>query len=360
MPILDRYLVIEISRALAAVAIILLLTTVGLFLGDTLADVARGKVPADLLLSQLALRSLGALTVLVPLALFLAIMLTLGRLHRDSEMVVITACGVSQARLLGPVARIALPAAAILLLLGLWVSPWAERAARTAVAEATARVSVAGLQPGRFQTIAAQDSVVYVESLDAAGVFYNAFVHIDRGGRKDVITAERGFQFEGPGGARYLALLNGTRSEGAPGAADFRIMRFQRNDIRVPERTDPMSVTRLETKPLQVLLEEADARAWAEVHWRLAPSLAVLVLAALAVPLAQGKPRQGYYGNLALGIAVYVVYANLLALGRSWIEGGQVPPWVGLFWLPLLALVAAVVLIRPRRRGPRRVSRAAA
>ncbi|MDX1570776.1 MAG: LPS export ABC transporter permease LptF [Xanthomonadales bacterium] len=357
MSILDRYLLNEISRSLLAVTAILLLTTVGLFLGDTLADVARGKVPADLLLSQLGLRSLGALTVLVPLALFLSILMTLGRLYRDSEMVVMTACGVSEVQLLRPLFRLVMPLTVVLLVLGFWISPWAERTARTAVAEATTRVSVSGLQPGRFQAIATEDSVVYVEAVEPGGVFHNAFVHIDRDGRKDIITAREGFQYQDPvSGAKYLALIDGTRSEGVPGEADFRMMRFARNDVRVPERTGPGSTNKQEAKRLSRLLEEADLAAWAEIHWRFAPALALIVLSMLAVPLARSRPRSGYYGNLTLGIAVYVVYANLLALGRTWIENGQVPVWLGLSWLPLIALVAVAILLRPPSRRGRRAA----
>ena len=354
MRILDQYLLREIARSLLAVTIILLLTTVGLFLGDTLADVARGRVPAELLLSQLGLRSVEALSVLVPLSVFLGIMLSLGRLYRDSEMVVMSACGVSRAYPYRPLVRIVLPTMALLLVLGLWVSPWAQRTAKEMVADAAARVTVAGLQPGRFQPIAARDSVVYVESVDPDGVFHNAFLHIDRDGRKDIVTAREGFQYQDPDtGARYLALLDGLRSEGVPGQADFRMMRFERNDVRVPDPEEGQAGLKHGALPLAELLEDTGPAEWAELHWRLAPALALLALTALAVPLSHTRPREGYYGNLVLGVLVYIVYANLLALGRSWLDKGDLPPWVGLWWLPAIALVAAVLLIRPPRRQRR-------
>ncbi|MEM9305084.1 MAG: LPS export ABC transporter permease LptF, partial [Pseudomonadota bacterium] len=350
---LDRYLVSETLRSLAALTLILLLTTVGMFLGDTLADVARGTVPAELLLGQLGLRSLGSLTILVPLALFLAVMLTLGRLDRDSEMVVMTACGVGRADLLWPLGRIVVPGFVLLLGLGMWVSPWADRIARQQVEDATSKISIMGLQPGRFQSIAARDSVVYVESVDPDGRFENAFVHVEREGRKDIVTAKSGFQYVDPAsGQRFIALLDGMRTEGVPGAADFRIMHFARNDIRIPAReSDATPRLRHESMTLRDLLDDPGPLEWAEIHWRFAPAVSMVAFVVLAVPLSRTRPREGYYGNLVVAILVYIAYANLLALARAWVERGDAPVWIGMTWLPVLALVAGAFLLRPGRRG---------
>ena len=351
MHTLNKYIVSEIVRSLLAVTILLLFVTLGLFLGDTLADVARGTVPADLLLSQLALRSLEATTILIPLAMFLAGLMTLGRLYRDSEMVVLSACGVSRRALLRPLMRLALPLAALLLVLGLWVSPWAQRTAKVQIAEATSKVSVAGLQAGRFQSIAAHDSVVYVESVSRDGSeFTGAFVHIERDGRKDIVTADRGFQYTDPAsGAKYLALIDGMRAEGVPGQGDFRIMRFDRNDVRIPEIESSGPGLRRGSMTLAELRAGDAHEDWAEFHWRLAPAIALLSLTLLALPLSYSRPRQGYYGNLLLGILVYVVYANLLALGKGWLEEGKLPQAFGLFWLPALSMVAAWWMLRQDR-----------
>jgi lipopolysaccharide export system permease protein len=89
---------------------------------------------------------------------------------------------------------------------------------------------------------------------------------------------------------------------------------------------------------------------WAEIHWRFAPAVSMFALVALAVPLSRTRPREGYYGNLVVAVLVYVAYANLLALAFAWVERGDAPVWIGMSWLPLVTLAAAVVLLR---RGAR-------
>jgi len=81
-------------------------------------------------------------------------------------------------------------------------------------------------------------------------------------------------------------------------------------------------------------------RGRAELHWRLGLPLATLLLALLAVPLSRSRPRQGRFARLFAGAVLYLVYMNLLALGRSWLGHGQLPGWAGLWWahVPVLLL----------------------
>ena len=352
MRIIDRYLFREVAQAWVAVTLILLLVTLGLAMGDTLADVARGKVPADLLLTQLTLYTLKGSTVLVPLSFFLAVMLSFGKLYRDSEMAVLAACGQSRWSLYRPLAFLVAPLLVVMTILSMWVSPWALRTSKSMLASAASEVSISGLKPGQFHEIASGGSVVYVESLDEEGRFTNAFIHLDRGGRKDIVTARSGYQYQDEAGTKYLVLLNGQRSEGVPGQADFRWMNFARNDVRLPQPDAIEAVTKMGALPLSELLTGDSASHWAELQWRLAPIAALLVLTALANPLSRTTPRKGYYGNLVLGVMLYIVYANLLAIGTAWLEDD--PPWriAGLWWVHAIGLALAAWLLRNRHRRP--------
>ena len=75
MLLIERYLLRQFVLSVAAVAAILLLVGVGGLLVDLMSEIARGKVPAALLLSQLGLRSLQVLPLLMPLALFVGLLL---------------------------------------------------------------------------------------------------------------------------------------------------------------------------------------------------------------------------------------------------------------------------------------------
>ena len=87
----------------------------------------------------------------------------------------------------------------------------------------------------------------------------------------------------------------------------------------------------------------------AELHWRLAPVLTLLVLTIIAVPLAKTEPRRGRFSGLAAAILVYVIYANLLAAGRGWLERSQLPEYSGLWWVHGLFLVVAGMMLLVQR-----------
>ena len=359
MLILDRYLVKEVAFTWVAVTSVLMLTTVGMFLSGTLKEVARGVVPADLLLSTMGLRCIETLTVVLPLSLFLSILLSFGRLYRDSEMSVLSACGYSRFNLYRSVTWLAVPGSLALLVLALWVSPWASRTSKEMIKEATRTISVAGVQAGRFHQIARNDGVVYVETISEDGdSFTNAFIHTERDGRKDVITAAHGFQYLDPEtGERYLALFEGFRSEGVPGQGDYRWMRFERNDIRLPQTEDKGLVLKRAAYTLAELRATSDLANKAEIQWRLAPALAAIVLCALAVPLSRTTPRQGVYGNMIVAVLLYVVYVNLLGIGKSWLVDRTLPIAMGLWWVHLCVILLTFWLLRDHLSRHRKRSR---
>ena len=94
MPKLDRYLSREFAQSVLAAFVVLGLISLGGVFADLLSEIARGRVPAGLMLSQLGLRILTFLPILLPLSLMLGILLAMGRLYRDSEMPVLSSVGV--------------------------------------------------------------------------------------------------------------------------------------------------------------------------------------------------------------------------------------------------------------------------
>src|SRR5690606_32590721 len=102
MPKLDRYLSAEFARAVFAALVVLGMVSLGGVFADLIGEMARGKVPPPLLLSQLGLRMLRYLPLIMPLGLLVGLLLAVGRLYRDSEMHVLHAVGVGPVRLLRP------------------------------------------------------------------------------------------------------------------------------------------------------------------------------------------------------------------------------------------------------------------
>lgn len=362
--ILDRYLLRQLVTSTLAVAFILLLIAVGGTLADVLSRVARGRLPADLLFSLIGLRLVDALTILLPLAVFLGVLLAYGRMWRDSEMAVLQASGVSVRGLMRPLAIFVLPLTVLLALVSFWLAPASVRLAQHMTAEANRSLIVAGLEAGRFVDLPGNNGVLYVARMSDDGTrFEHMFVESERQGedgrtRIDVITANSGFLYHDANGQdRYLALQDGFRVEGIIGQDDFRLMRFERNDIRLPEADRDDGDTKVKRAARNaVLLASDDPLQRAELHWRLSSPLSALVLVLLAVPLARTDPRAARYARLLLAVLCYLVYANFIGLGRSWLGQGDMPLWLGLWWVYLPTVMLALWLLwrGENLRAPRR------
>lgn len=355
MKIADRYVLRELLGACAGTALLLLMITLGGTISDVLRRVANGEVPVTLLLSQVGLRSLDALTLLLPLAVFVAVMMAYSRLYRDSEMAILASAGMGSRQLMRPLLLLAVPVALLLAALTFWIVPGTLRLSDRMVDEANRSLLTAGLEAGRFMPLPGNMGVIYVGEIANSGTqFKRLFVYRERQDRVDIVTAEQGKLFHDQNGIdRFLALRDGFRVEGSLESPDFRTMRFERNDLRLPE-SSRVKRKRAETRvSSNVLSSSSGLRDRAEIHWRAALPIATIVLALLAFPLARGQPRQPRYGKIAIAVLAYVAYFNLLTLGRGWLGEGIIPAWTGLWWIHGGVLMIAAWLIVRADRAPR-------
>jgi len=354
-PRIERYLLREFAAAFLATLVVLLLVSFGGVVAALLGEVSRGKMPVTLLGSQLGLRLLAYAPLILPLALFLGLLIGVGRLYRDSEMAVLFSVGIGPRRLLRPVALLAVPLVVVVGLVSLWAGPWAERRSAAMVAEANRSLLVAGLEAGRFIQ-APGGGVLYVGELSGDGTrFGRLFLHTrDDDGRVNVVTARRGELFFDGELERYIRLDDGFRTEGMPGTPEFRLMRFGRNEIRAPDRVETRDAEDVALQSTPTLLADRSAEARAELHFRIGAPLLALLLATAALPLGRTEPRQPRYGQLLVALLGYLLYTNMLLVGRAWIEAGTVPAWAGLWWvhLPVAVLVVWLVAADGRLRRP--------
>ncbi|MGH8503465.1 MAG: LPS export ABC transporter permease LptF [Gammaproteobacteria bacterium] len=347
--VLDRYLVREISLTLFAAASVLVLVIFGNLFVRLLAQATEAQIPPDVILPLLVLGGIESLILLMPVSLLLAVMLTMGRLYRDNEMSALRACGVGYKRLYRPVMLVAAPLAMGLAVLALYVSPWTARLADQITATLGSEARLTGIMPGRFIETGDENLVFFVERIDAdRGLIENVFIHALERGRTVIETAARATQrIEPRTGARIVELRNGHRYEGRPGRGDFRILSFATHTVRIPAKRPALAPDPgRDSLPSAALWRSAQPAAAAELQWRLSVPVSVILLALLAVPLSYTTPRRGRYGKLALGITIYIIYANLGLIAVNWVERGVLPPWLGIWWVHglLLALTALLFL----------------
>ena len=222
--ILDRYIFREIASSWLGVTLVLLLILLTNQFARVLGDVAKGKLPKNAAFDVIGLSAVQYLTILVPIGLFLATMLALGSLYRDSEMPAMMACRVGPSGIYRPLTWLMLP---LTLLVG-WLSiaggPWALITVDRIGAEARREADLASIEPGQFTMFGPDRAVVYGSSVTADGSMQKVFMQRRvEGGGVEVVISELGEMVESDDpNIRLLVLHNGRRYEGVPGTSEFQ------------------------------------------------------------------------------------------------------------------------------------------
>ena len=186
---------------------------------------------------------------------------------------------------------------------------------------------------------------MYAKSADGNGDLNDVFVKRTLPDSVEITVAHRAhYSIANDGESETITLFDGERIEGLPGSNRFHIMRFgeQLIPVRIPGALGHSN--RLDAVPTAALVGSTDVRRQAELQWRMAIPLMTLVLASMAVPLSRLQPRQGRYARVGSAILVVALYALFLLAGRSWLEHGRSPAFLGLWWVhgafALLSLLA--------------------
>ena len=345
--IIFRYLGRQVLTTMAAVALVLLLIFMsGRFL-QYLAAAAEGEYAANVIFIVMGYRLPEFLELILPLSFFLAILLTYGRMHQESEMTVLTACGVSERQILlltlGPGVLVAMAVGAM----SLWLTPAGIQEVDRIFAEQAQRTGFEMLAPGRFQAIGSDERVTYTRAMsDDKQTLKGVFMAQGRDdGRFTLMKAKEGTQIVEENGERFLVLNEGVRFEGRPGGAEFDAMTFEDYGLRIETPSGVSSGKSREGKPTTALMASEEPADQAMVHWRLSLPLLVLVMTVLGIPLSRVNPRQGRFFHLLPGILVFISYLGVLILGRDAIASGQLPARVGLWGVHIVYLVLGLVML---------------
>lgn len=354
MSIFKRSLTREFSAVAGSVVGILVAITVVQQLIVWLRKAAGGGVEPEAVMAMMGFGLLGYMPVLLALSLFIAVLATLSRSYRDSEMPVWFSSGLSITAWVNPVLRFGLPIVVLTGLLSLFLTPWAFSEAAEYQRLLRSKDDVARISPGSFVESRGANQVFFVDKTTGdSDVVNNVFAQYVQNGRSGVIVAEKGFQEVAPNGDTFFVLQRGRRYEGTPGALDFRVIDFERQRIRREAREakaeDPNS-KRLST---WTLITEPTPERLAELHWRLALPIAALILALMAIPMSFVNPRSGASWNLLLAGLIFFLYYNLLTIFQGWTAQGRVSAWVGV-WPVHFAMVIVLGILFSRQLFPLR------
>lgn len=350
--IIFRYLAKEVFLTLISLTSILVLIFLSNQLIQYLNRAASGSIPGVIIMKLMMLELPTLLSLLIPLGFYIAMLIAYGRLYAESEMTVLRACGYGPGQLLKHSFIMAAVVAVIVAAVMIWASPYIYIERAKLLRTTGIQTLVQTIMPERFHAINDGQQVFYVQSMsrdhtNAEQVFLAKRSKQDNKIRWDILWAENAFATtDEKTGEDYIVLQDGKEYQGAPGHADYQIAEFGEYKARLPHPVVKINDD-LRTASMASLwpLNNTNRGKAAELQWRLSVPLMVLTLTLVAVPLSRINPRSGKYAKLFPAIIIYILYANLIFIGRSGVASGIIPQWLGLWWIHLLVAALGLFLI---------------
>ncbi len=313
-----------------------------------LGQAAGGTIDLGGVALLLALALLAYLPLVLSLTLFVAVLMTLTRSYRDSEMVVWFACGMSLTEWIRPVLILTVPIVVLIALSTLVVRPWAVANAEELRRRLENRDDVSMVTPGVFRESNRGDRVFFVEKVSGKeNVVGNVFVSSVQHNRQGVMVAAQGFTETAPNGDRFLVLRDGRRYEGEPGTAAYKIYEFERYAMRI-EVSEAQRAPTEKSVPTLALVRDPTRRNLGELSFRLGVPIGALILALLAIPLSFVNPRAGRSMNLLLALLVYMSYSNMLSIAEASIGQSRVSFATGVFGVHAVMFLLLLLLFYRR------------
>jgi len=353
---LDRYIAREIlSHSLLGLAVFSFVFLVPQLVRLMDLLVRHNTSPGDVLILFLSILP-AILTFTLPIAVLVGVLIGLGRLSADSELIAMNAAGLSLRRLLVPVGTLALCATLLTLLCTLLLGPLALRQFRSLEDRLRASQAAFQVQPRVFDE-RFPPLVLYVQDVEAGaarwrGIFLadssvangsrltlaeSAIVSADRQSGKLDFHLSRGFshQFSRADPTRYTVSTFGETG-----------FSLTVGELAAPRPSSP-SDQELSLRQLTTFSGQRAREARIELHRRFAFPAACIAFALIGVPLGarhrRGGRAAGFLITLLLISGYYLVFLAGIGLARQ----GTVPPWSGI-WAADVFTVALGLLLFPR------------
>ena len=315
----------ELARSFGATLIVLVTVVMTMTLIRTLGQASRGSFnPSDVMM-VMGYTVLAYMPTILTMSLFIAIVATLSRMYRDSEMAIWFCGGKGLSGFLGPLFRFAWPVLVVVMVLAFFVLPWSNLQIEDMKKNYEKRGDLERIEPGRFQESAGGDRVFFVEkNVSSDRVGSNVFIATKEPG-KETVTSARSGRVQSDGPDRFLMLNNGQRLETVTGKRDLTISEFEEYGLRIgASELGTKNVAPVNTRTTFDLMTDPTRPHLAELSWRIGLALAAVNFVLLAIGSSNVNPRVGRSGNLLFSMFAFVVYFNLLNLGQNWIESGKV------------------------------------
>lgn len=356
---LFRYLAKEILLTMLVIVVVLMLVLVCSQFIVYLQQLSNGGIGLSTFFKLLVIQVPLLIGYVLPMGFYLAGLIVIGQLSLNSEMVVLLACGVSYQKITRFLFVLGCIVALMTAMVMLFLEPKMQGYRLNLLYNVGHNYSIEKVLPKTF--LREQNSVLYASNKENNTTLQHVFFQNQSKVKntshltKQIITAKQAREeFDEKTLTKFLVLKNGYRYVNTS-QLDYQIVRFHQFRILISQANHDLLGSRaVKLESVGKLWAHRDeSQSAAELHWRLAMPISVLILSLLILPFAVQYPREKRGFKFFLAILVYVAYVNFLFTARNWIESGAVSVVLGMWWLHALLLLIAVAaniwLIKGRR-----------
>jgi len=314
-------------------------------------------IPFQELMPLVSLNMIRDVSLILSLSLFLAIIITISQLYKNSEAIVMNSLGLSDKNFLLFIQPLVLLSFVIIFFLTIYAVPWAKQQKNIMEEETKNASEFSFITEGEFEIFKEGDIVFYaseskvqnvVNQQNMEEIFIYAF---DDGNPIIVLASEAKKYIDSKNKSTYLKLKDGVRYQGIPSNENVKILDFNEYDLEIVSGELQKSLathTKIEGKSTLDLIKDGGRYANAEFQWRVSQPITVLILSVIGVFLGKASPRGGKGVNLLIGVVVFMLYYNGLLIAKSSIELGEIDPIIGLWGVHLFMLLLILLLYRFR------------
>tara|TARA_E500000178_G_scaffold209646_1_gene206868 strand:- start:3722 stop:4846 length:1125 start_codon:yes stop_codon:yes gene_type:complete len=351
--IIFRYISRELLSVTTAVCVVLLLVLISGRFVKYLANALSGEMDPEVIFAVIGYRIPGFLELTLPLAFFLAVLLTFGRLYVENEMSILKGCGFSERKLLSFTLIVATFLSFIVGFLSLYVTPVGIKKAETIFTIQEQKSELDRVTEKTFYSLRGGKSITWVNSIsedrELENVFMTATIEATETseGSLVIVIADSGRQTKASRDSdeRYLTLEKGYRVEGIPGRYDYQITYFDEYGTRLAPPEELSEDTATDAMTTQALINSSKVEHQVALQWRFSVPVMMFIVTLLAVPLSRINPRSGRFARILPAVLLYFSYLVSLNTLRGAIEDGSLPVGMTLIPVHLVFLLLALVLI---------------
>jgi len=345
LSVMDRMIMTDISKTIFSVLSVLVIIIVSRNFIKVLNMAVDGLISNGAVFEILGLKIIIASVNFIVPAVFLSILMVLGRMYRDQEMSAFASAGVGIGQLYKVVLKVIIPISLCALLMAFYLAPWATNKVEQVIYHEKQTSGIRAISAGRFSQYGQGGLIFYIERMTDDQVMHEVFVQNKRENQVGIITADRAV-IRHIEGQLYFVFIEGERTQGQAGSVDFVFESFAEYAMLIENVGGEQHQTRAGI-PIEQLWHSPDIMETRELLHRLSIPFSVFLLSMLAIPLAQTQPRGGAYGNIIVAFLIYFSFSNIEKVFESYMTQGGVS-LILLFLMPyfLMGLIILILLIR--------------